>query len=472
MLHKRIWLMLAVLTVFALLAGCAAPVAPAPAPADSGAAGTAAETAAEPAPAATEPPAEEAAPAAEGVTELRITWYDDGNEGAVLRELLDRFEADNPDIKVVIDTVPYNTGILETLPLQLEAGEGPDMARVTQLGVMSKFYMDLRPYLSDPAYWEENFGPFLEWMQAEPGGTMIPGFMTQLTVTGPFINRTLFDQAGVAVPSDTSDQVTWEEWAAATKQVADATGTFAMAMDRTGHRLAGPAVSQGATYFNADGYPALVGDEGFKKMAELMIQWHEDGTMLPEIWIGSAGSYAAANEPFINGQLALYMSGSWQVGQFANLIGDAFDWEAVPNPCGPAACTGIPGGAALVALTTSQHPEEVARVMEYLTQEDVMAEFYARTLFIPGHLGLAAKGVDFQTDLPQAKKSLEVFAAEVGKLEPLAYKLQGYKYNTILFNANRDRLGQVLAGELTLDDAIARMQEDIDTGIAAAQAGQ
>jgi alpha-1,4-digalacturonate transport system substrate-binding protein len=65
-------------------------------------------------------------------------------------------------------------------------------------------------------------------MQAEPGGNAIPGFMTQLTVTGPFINRTLFEQAGVPVPSDSSDQVTWQEWAEATRQVAEATGTFAM----------------------------------------------------------------------------------------------------------------------------------------------------------------------------------------------------------------------------------------------------
>jgi alpha-1,4-digalacturonate transport system substrate-binding protein len=57
--------------------------------------------------------------------------------------------------------VPYSSGILETLPIQLEAGEGPDMARVTQLGVLSKYMLDLRPYLSNPEYWEENFGPFL-----------------------------------------------------------------------------------------------------------------------------------------------------------------------------------------------------------------------------------------------------------------------------------------------------------------------
>jgi alpha-1,4-digalacturonate transport system substrate-binding protein len=293
--------------------------------------------------------------------------------------------------------------------------------------------------------------------------------MTQLTVTGPFINRTLFEQAGVAVPSDASEEVTWQEWAEATRQVADATGTFAMAMDRSGHRLAGPAVSMGATYFNAEGYPSMVGDEGFKQMAQLMVDWHADGTMMPEIWIGSGGSYVAANEPFVNGQVAFYMSGSWQVGQFAQTIGDAFDWAAAPNPCGPGGCTGMPGGAALVAINTTEHPEEVVRVMEYLTQEDVMAEFYARTLFIPGHLGLAESGVEFDTDLPQAKQALDMFASQVSKLAPLAYDLQAYRYNTVLFNANRDRLGQVLAGELTLDEAIARMQEDIDAGIAAAQ---
>jgi len=47
--------------------------------------------------------------------------------------------------------------------------------------------------------------------------------------------------------------------------------------------------------------------------------------------------------------------------------------------------------------------------------------------------------------------------------------LQAYKYNTILFNATRDRLTQVFTGELTLDEAIQKMQEDIDAGIAAAQ---
>ena len=119
-------------------------------------------------------------------------------------------------------------------------------------------------------------------------GNSPTGIFVDVTVTGPFINRTLFEQAGVAVPSDTSDEVTWQEWAEASRAVAAATGTpFAMAMDRSGHRFAGPAISMGADYFDADGNPALVGDEGFKDMVELFISWHDDGTMPLDVWAGA-----------------------------------------------------------------------------------------------------------------------------------------------------------------------------------------
>jgi alpha-1,4-digalacturonate transport system substrate-binding protein len=393
--------------------------------------------------------------------ELRMTWYDDGNEGMVMRELLDRFEAANPDITVVMDTVPYSSGILESLPLQLAAGEGPDISRVTNLGGLSQYFLDLRPYLEDAAYWDTNFGPFLDWMRPA-GSDAIPGFMTQLTVTGPYINKTLFDQAGIAVPEGPT---TWEEWAAVTRQVAEATGTpYAMVMDRTGHRLAGPAISQGAQFLDADGKP-VVDDPGMRAMMQLMIDWHADGTMVPDVWIGSAGSYAAGNEFFVNGQVVLYMSGSWQIGQFANLIGDAFDWVAVPNPCGPAACTGMPGGAGVVALAETEHPAEVARVMEFLAQEENLAEFYGRTLFIPGHLGLAASGVDFDTDNELAAAALTAFAAQVPNLHPIAYAMQAYPYNFVVFNSIRDRLTQVFVGELTLDQALERIQADIDEAL-------
>ena len=113
--------------------------------------------------------------------------------------------------------VPFKA-INENLPVQLAAGEGPDIARVVDLGGVAKFMLDLRPHLKDSAYFEKNFGPFLPWMRLQGDTSSIPGFMTQLTVTGPFVNKTLFEQAGVALPGE---KATWDDWAKATKQVAD-----------------------------------------------------------------------------------------------------------------------------------------------------------------------------------------------------------------------------------------------------------
>jgi alpha-1,4-digalacturonate transport system substrate-binding protein len=399
--------------------------------------------------------------AASAQTELRMMWYNDGNEGEVMQSILDRFEATHPEISVTLDVVPYQA-VLESLPIQLAAGNGPDIARVTDLGGLSQYYLDLRPHLQDAAYWETNFGPFLKWL--DPDGDAINGFMTQLTVTGPYVNRTLFEQAGVDMPGAGA---TWEDWAAAVNEVAAALDIpIPMAWDRSGHRVSGPAIAQGAMMFDAEGNPALV-DEGLQRMVQMLYDWHQDGTMSLELWGSVSGStYLGANEDFANANVVMYMSGSWQIPQFASTIGDAFDWWAVPAPCGPAACTGMPGGAALAAIGDTEHPEEVAILMEYLAQEDVLAEFYGQTLFIPGHLGLAANGIEFATDDPRAAHALATFSAAVPSISPVAYQLQGYPSNRVLFNALISRLNEAIVGEISLEDAYARMESDITNQLA------
>ncbi|MBL4627946.1 MAG: carbohydrate ABC transporter substrate-binding protein [Roseicyclus sp.] len=403
------------------------------------------------------------ATSASAQTELRMTWYNDGNEGEVMRGLLDGFEAAHPDITVTLDEVPY-AAILEGLPVQLAAGHGPDLARVTDLGGLSEYYLDLTPYVSNPDYWEANFGPFLEWLRPTGNDSAISGFMTQLTVTGPYVNRTLFEQAGVDMPGEGA---TWSDWAAAVNEVAAALDIpIPMAWDRSGHRVAGPAISMGAQMFDADGNPALV-DQGLMDMATMLYDWHQDGTMSPELWGSVSGStYLGANEDFANAQVVMYMSGSWQIPQFAETIGDAFDWWAVPAPCGSAACTGMPGGAALVALSGTEHPEEVGILMEYLSSEAVLAEFYGQTLFIPGHIGLAAGGVEFATEDPRARHALETFAGAVPGISPTAFDLQGYPNNRVMFNALISRLGEAIVGELTLEQAFDRMTQDVEQQLA------
>jgi alpha-1,4-digalacturonate transport system substrate-binding protein len=391
--------------------------------------------------------------------ELRITWYHDGNETEILRDLLDRFEEENPGITVVIDDIPY-ADLHTLLQAQVETGEAPDMARITFPGRFLGSYLDLSEYAADPQYWLDNVpAAVLGSMQDGEEDTGVYGYPTQFTVTGPFINVTLFEQADVEIPAD---DATWEEWVAAATEVSEALSDeeftiYPVAIDRTGHRFWGPSVSRCATYINEDG-TFTVDSEGFRSTAEMIIGWHNDGLMPADIWGGSAGNYVPAAPYFINSQLVLYMSGSWQIGNFSENIGDAFDWRVIPNPSGDCGASGVPGGALTVAFADTDHPEEVAMVMDYLFSEDVAAEFYSRTLFLPGHLGLIDQGIEFESN----NEALNAFSANIPLIEDEAYALQYHPKGPDLNGAIRDRLSQVVAGELTLDEAIERIQSDVD----------
>ena len=398
-------------------------------------------------------------------TELRYMCYQDGNECDVAKALLEDFHKANPDIKVTVDTVPYKA-ILESLPVQLAAGQGPDLARVTDLGGLAKYYLDITPYVN-AAYWEENFGATLPWFRSGPADKGIYGMMTQLTITGAFVNKTLFEQAKRPLPGP---DATWDQWAEAARAVAKATGTpFPMAIDRSGHRVGGPAISMGAKIFAADGTPRLV-DDGFKAFMTKFVGWMKDGTMARDVWVSQGGAaYQDAAQEFVNARVVYYYSGSWQTGRFEKAIGDAFDWEVVGSPCGPAACSGMPGGAALVGFKRTAHPEAVAKVIDFFAAEPVHARLVERTKNVPAHKGIAAKGLAYPEATPAGRKALQAWAAQVAKVSPVAYAYQGYPLNRVMFNATVTRVTQAIVGELSFDEAMTKLEADIAEAVAQAK---
>lgn len=397
--------------------------------------------------------------------EIRVMCYQDGVECDVTAAQAKRFEAANPGTKVVIDVVPYKT-IVEQLPVQLAAGQGPDIARVTDLGGLSKYYLDISAHVKDRAYWESNFGATLPWLRPTAADKGIYGFMSQLTMTGPFVNKTLFEQAKVALPGP---KATWDEWVEAARKVSKATQTpAALAWDRSGHRFAGPAISYGAKIFDAKG--DLVLDDGYKTTVNKFVAWHKDGAMLKEVWAGSGGStYADSIGEFKNGRVAMVLSGSWQINRLQKDIGNAFDWVAVPNPCGPAACSGIPGGAAWVALKTSKSPKEVGMFLDFIASEANYAEFTGKTNNIPAHAGLAKKGVSYPGAQPGAQAALASFSKGVASLSPVAYQFQGYKYNRAIMLPTVTRVTQAIVGEMSTDEALNKIGADMADAVKQAQ---
>lgn len=396
--------------------------------------------------------------------EIRISCYSDGNECEATEVLAARFMKDNADVSITIDRMPFKA-IQEGLPVQLAAGQGPDIARTTDFGAIMRYMLDLTPYVKDPAYWEANFGPVLNWMRPNAQDHGIHGLMTQLTISAPLVNKSLFDQAGVPVPAKGA---TWDEWAAAAQKVALATKTpYGMAWDRSGARFAGPSISMGAGYFAADGTPSVI-DDGFKAMARRYVDWSKDNTVERDVWVAAGGGYRDAFEEFANGRVAVYLSGSWQLTRLEKQIGTGFDWVIGSAPCGPASCSGMPGGAGFVAFKTTKNPKDVGRFLDYLAAEPVYAEWMVMTSNVPAHAGLQKQALPYKLS-PAGTAAIQSFGANAALLSPVAYRLQGDPLSRPIFNAVVDRISQAMSGQITLDQAYARITADVGDAVAASK---
>lgn len=396
--------------------------------------------------------------------EISFLCYQDGTECEVIEGMLPAFTAATGHT-VNVETVGYDV-IRDQLENQLQTDAAPDVARVTNLGGLNQYYLDLAPYV-DGAAWDAAYGATLPWFRAPGGSDMgVYGWMTQLTVTGPYVNVSLFEDAGVDMPGA---DATWDDWAAALMEVKDATGiTAGLAMDRTAHRMAGPAFSYGAKFFNDAGEPILV-DEGFRKFAETFVGWHESGLMPAEGWpAGSGTQYQNAAPLFQSGEVAMHQSGSWMINNYANNITD-FDWKAVPAPCGDGGCGAMPGGAAVVAFKSTAHPEAAAAFVDFLATEENAAKFAAATNNITAHQGLQASGIDYADASPAVAAALSVFAANAGRsaeTTPQAFTFQGYPKNFVIYGVVPDYMTKAITGEMTLEEAFAAIDADVAAKIA------
>ncbi len=395
--------------------------------------------------------------------DLDLMISDVDGKAAIVAEFAQRYKEVAPDVNITLNVVGYDV-VRDQLPVQLEAGSGPDLAFVTTLGSLQPYYVDLTPFV-DAAAWEAAYGAVLPWYRAgNPDG--IYGFHTEMTVTGPYVNLTMFEEAGVDLPPAGA---TWEDWAEAARAVQEATGAYAgMVMDRSGHRFAGPAMSYGAAYFDSDG--RIIIDDGFRTFSQMMLDWHEQGLMPPDIWPAVSGSrYANGNELFFGEEVPFYMSGSWNTGNVQNNVGDKFDWAVVPVPCGPAGCGVMPGGAGLAAFKSGDPAKEeaAARFVDWMASKENAREWYTRTFAIPAHAELQEEGLDYASAgaseaVNEGLNSFATMVAQAARETPQAFLLQGSPKNSIVFNATVQYLSAAMNGDLTLDEAIAAITEEVD----------
>ncbi|MFC7405856.1 ABC transporter substrate-binding protein [Georgenia alba] len=394
----------------------------------------------------TGPPEVESVDPAEFAGEtLNYVYFTDGPDEQITRELIAEFEEEY-DVTVELEILPY-ADLVTSVQARLSGGDPPDVVRLTSLADFEPDLLDLRAYLGEN-YSEEFLPGPLTGATGDNGELLaIP---SDLTLNGPFINVDMFEEAGVELP-DPADPWSWDEMLQAVEEVRSAAGTpYSMVMDVSGHRVS-TVLSQHGTALVADGEMALDPDAAEQALSPLMDLMAEDA-MPRDFWLGSGSRYEGGNEIFLAEEAPLYLSGNWQVAQFA---ADAqFDWAAAPNPCATE-CGGFPGGKYMAALSESENPALAAEFIRFMNTAENQERFVAHSLFLPTRADLAESGVTY----PERQEDMDVFLEDLGRTPELGYEANGDPAFSASATELINEMSEVVAGNKDLPTAITDLQD-------------
>jgi alpha-1,4-digalacturonate transport system substrate-binding protein len=326
----------------------------------------------------------------EGSKTLQLVLSGDTNQGGAFAAAAKKYkEATGITIEVV--DVP-TADIATKLKNAATANDLPALARVTGIDPL---WVNQLQDLSDIAKSRKIDEKFL---QQAPDGT-IPAIPSDLTAVGLFVNKSLFDKAGVAYPTSIDKAWTWDEFVAAVNQVREKAGAkYGVVMDRSGHRLRSMMYEFGSTAFAKEGDKYAVDDDAVTTL-EYFKKINDDKTMPKSVWLSGEDGYAM----FKRGQVAAYYSGSWQVADFNKNIKD-FEWMSVPLPKEKVNATNL-GGGFMVAFKDTGADEEAKKFIDWFYDDANYTEFAKLGGYLPVK--------DLKVEYPFQQSSFELYQKQI-----------------------------------------------------------
>lgn len=389
----------------------------------------------------------------QGGNELTYVYFTDGPDEQATRDLIAQFE-ERTGASVELQIVPFDN-LEQQLQARLSGGNAPDVARLTNLVPFRGDLLDLRAAGQDIG---DEFLDVADEYVTGPNGEL-QAVPSDLTMNGPLVNTDQFEAAGVPLPS-ADDPWTWDELVAGARQVQQANGTeYALAFDKSGHRLAGLFSQFGTDYFAPDGSVEL--DRGRATEAvTLFTDLHRQGAMPADFWLESGTRYEGANDIFLAQDVPVYISGNWQVSQFAETAD--FGWAAIPNPCAER-CGGFPGGKFMAAFQQSDNQELAAEFIAFMNSRQSQEQFARASLFLPTRTDLIESGIEY----PQRSADMNVFLADVRATPEDAYPSYFSPAFDTTAQAVVEEMGAAIADQQSPAETVDRIREEAQAALEA-----
>ncbi|WP_150240011.1 ABC transporter substrate-binding protein [Nocardiopsis quinghaiensis] len=346
----------------------------------------------------------------DGVVELRFAWWGADDRHSTTQEVIDLFEAENPDIEIVPDYTDW-AGYWDRLATSTAADDAPD--------IMTQEERYLREYGDRGALLDLNeVGEQLDLSQIDPlvaesgdldGQTY--GVATGVNAYAILADPQAFEEAGVEMPDDST--WSWDDYVDISAEISEATdgelvGVQSMSYNESGFQIF--ARQHGENLYNEDG------SLGFSK--ETLEEWFS----VTQELLDNGGQPSAAESVEIEaggpdqsvlstsqGAMAHFWTN--QLGGISESAGSDIELLRYPGETTNER-TGMYFKPAMFYSVSAgtEHPEEAARFVDFLLNSNEAAELILADRGLPANVDVREHILG---SLPEADARSAEFLSEI-----------------------------------------------------------
>lgn len=399
-----------------------------------------------------------AAPGADARGDITIWYSNNESEIAWGKQMVEAWNADNPDEQVKAQEIPAGKSSEEVIGAAITAGNAPCLVFNTAPVAVPQFekqggLVDLGSFADGASYIEERSGDTAaQYQNADGKYFQMPWKSNPVMI---FYNKDLFKKAGL--DPENPALATYDEFLATARTIVKSG-----AAENAIH----PAPT--SEFFQSwfDFYPLYAAETGGKQLVEdgKATFANEDGEKVAEFWKtmydeGLAGKEQYQGDSFADGQAAMSIVGPWAVSVYK----DAVNWGAVPVPTStgtPAAETYTFSDAKNVGLFTACESKGTAwDVLKFATSEAQDGQLLELTGQMPLRKDLTTTYADYFT----ANPTYEQFGDQASR----TVEVPSVNNAVAAWQAFRDAYSKaVIFGEGDIASALSGAAEKIDALIA------
>ena len=295
--------------------------------------------------------------------------------------LVDEWNAANPNIQVEYVQGSWDS-VHDQLLTAFETGEAPDLVHYESTPIIDfarrGYLVELSTVLSSDFVSSIRDGAWETVTDANGGLYGVP-FLQESSLF--YANKTIFDEAGIALPT-IDEPWTWDEFQTAAKDVttSDRFGV-AFPFGSPTNRVLNLSLAYDGGYFSTtDGVSTAQFGPNEQEIPSRIYDmlWVDKSAAPDSLGFGSSDVLPG----FFAGEYAMVTSGVWFRQQIASQAPDGFDWVTLPPLLGTSQNQGSASQTISISID-SPYPEQAGEFLEFFLNADGMAQLAIGDWLLP-----------------------------------------------------------------------------------------